>query len=112
MINLLIWAGALLITYRCYLVAHEIHFSTSGRRALNYAVFSYSYVLLATGALFGAASFTGCIQEAEQFSILCLILASCGMILTDRRVGGEWLNLPWLAKLKEKYHEFRNGSAS
>jgi hypothetical protein len=81
----IIWLCALIIATRCMCVAYHVYYSNSGRSMAAFGAFGYSYVLLALGALSGAAEFCGRAAALEGIAVPCLLIASAGLILTDRR---------------------------
>ena len=81
----LLWIPAFIISIRAMCVAYKSHYPQSGRTALEFCMFGYSYVGLAFGALVCAAELTGCAGALDGLGRPALLIASAGLILTDRR---------------------------
>lgn len=87
-LHLIAWALALVIAARAMEVAYYAYFPNSGRSAVGFGVFGYSYVALAFGALTCAAELTGLAGGLTGVGIYFFMGGSAGLILSNRRKRG------------------------
>ncbi len=82
-------AMATVILIRCVCVLYMTT-TRHHRHPLLWLGFGYSYVILGSGAIFGACALVAGRVDLTEWALLLMLAGSCGLIAFDRRAAKCW----------------------